>query len=421
MISHKRQTIKKALASAKLNNKFDGAQELIERLNNASKVGDLIQLSMILNQLLENNSILLQSLDDILENMGCNENLKFKMVINIFVSVINLLYSKCLDRGEQCPLYYASLCGKKRFVKKLLALYTLSRIVSKWNMVNVDLLSKKKTHLEWLELLGFAPGQAFRKVDFDICILNGLNEATRRLFTVEKLSIARIIEIAIDTCCGYVSTEWGAFDVLQQELKALILHRFESMKASKLAMKSNAKRLPILNWDDDERELADIIGWKNTSASLSYKDGDFELSNFCEGKQDLEEHSNMLREEENEAESYVLLAQNDGDEWENISDIESVKSFDSLHIVPTPYLDAVLKKVVSQRPSLACPISCDKIVEELQPESNELNDNELCIDFDQEDFRDLVKNQRGGKASLMFKGNRKQCKERRVHRHHRWY
>ena len=54
LISHKRQTIKKALASAKLNNKFDGAQELIERLNNASKVGDLVQLSMILNQLLEN-------------------------------------------------------------------------------------------------------------------------------------------------------------------------------------------------------------------------------------------------------------------------------------------------------------------------------------------------------------------------------
>ena len=129
------------------------------------------------------------------------------------------------------------------------------------------------------------------------------------------------------------------------------------------------------------------------------------MSNFCVDKQDLEEYSNNVSEEESEAEGYVLLAQNDGDKWENISDIESVKSFDSLHIVPTPYLDAVLKKVVSQRPSLACPISCDKIFEELQFESKKSNDNEIYNDFDQEDFRDLVKKQRGGQASLMSKGN----------------
>ena len=68
------------------------------------------------------------------------------------------------------------------------------------------------------------------------------------------------------------------------------------------------------------------------------------MSNFCEDKQDLEEYSNNVSEEESEAEGYVLLAQNDGDEWENISDIERFKSFDSLHIEPTPYLDAVLEK-----------------------------------------------------------------------------
>jgi len=300
------------------------------------------------------------------------------------------------DDEEMTALYYASLTGHHHIVELYMSLYLMSAIQILETTVGVS-----RTFREWFSSMGgtnkMIVSKNFTLKDYDVCVLNGLNQDVRHVLTRKKLTISDAMNI--------VKEAMDPDRYKQMSVVKSIGARMANIKLDMNRMKKSTKhKKPVLNncifeggdkddnnhlwvieeddedaynginseydtYDDvtnttDEQVVAQDIMNKiekrdNTNLSIASSNiideqGFFEMKNAAE---DLDSISNFTILNDAHSIDYSqisLIELCDGDDneettqgWEVVSDLQSVKSMDTFMTTATKpslsYRDILLK------------------------------------------------------------------------------
>jgi len=179
LITRQRQRRQKKLAQLKLHQNIP--QSLVEQLKNASKNGTIAPVWSRLGQL-----------------QACIDSRYMKHATNFFRLWTRYIFVP--DIEERTALYYASLTGHCHIVELYMSLYLMSAI-----QISEATIVASRTFREWFSSMGGTHKMIlhnnFTLKDYDLCVLNGLNEDVRDVLTRKKVTISdamNIVKKALD-------------------------------------------------------------------------------------------------------------------------------------------------------------------------------------------------------------------------------
>lgn len=399
----------------------------IEDLKNASKQGlDIVASS--LTRGIATNHFRIQT---------HNDNFFFCMV-------------RCLvipDIENRSALYYAAHSGCEQLVKTYLALLVLPRTIRQPDRVArlSRMYGDSMTIRQWFDRLGYI--DFFGPKEFDICVLNALNDKTKALFKHESYTLAELRDTVM-------KSPWSSYvpNMLKQHLQT--------------TRKSSKPRLVV---DDDASSYFDDIA---SDYDDFHQDGDCKVASTVDKKRDEEDEIVMqlyhlmlncetsdsstsvegghclistdnelapvcdnFDEEWSEVQSVAsdgfveIDGTNHGEDddcsWSVVSDVASVQSMATTSTTVS-YSDA-LRFGAKLEPAVPLPrISEDTTLLDTIKDTKAVlatprteDEEECCALFDDFFFREGQKGSRGGKSTLMFRGNQRTAPSR-APRRHRW-
>jgi len=195
--------------------KYYGEDTIIE-LKNASKSG---KVALVLKQLSNMQQHIVRFRPD-----EQDQTIFYQLMVEcIFVP----------DVEERTALYYASLTGHDHIVELFLSLYIMSAI-----KVTESNIGTTRTFREWFFSLKGTNNMIFSKMftkkDYDLCVLNSLNDQVRHVLTKKKVTILDAMNIAFVP----VDSVHARIQVVKKELDTIT--RYLRVKNSK------SKKKPIL-------------------------------------------------------------------------------------------------------------------------------------------------------------------------------
>jgi len=377
-----RQRRQKTLAQLKLRQNIP--QSLIVKLKNVSKKGDI---AAIWNQFRE---------------LHASTNSRYEEHTTNFFRLWTR-YIFVPDDEERTALYYASLTGHHHIVELYMSLYVMSAI-----QISETTVGASRTFRGWFSSMGgtnkMRLSKNFTLEDYDVCVLNGLNQDVRHVLTRKKLTISDVMNVVKKAINIGVYSQNSVFKSIGVRMANITLD-VDRMRKFLRANKSKKHKKPVLNnrifeggdkddnnhlWvieedDDDaynginleydtnddgtnttnEQEVAQDIMNKvekreNTNLSIASshiidEQGFFEMKNALE---DLDSISNftILNDAHSIDYSQISLIELCGgddneeatQEWDVVSDLQSVKSMDTFMTTTTKpslsYRDILLKQ-----------------------------------------------------------------------------
>ena len=362
------------------------------------------------------------------------------------------------DREDRTALYYASLTGHHHLVELYMSIYVMSIQITEGTVVAAYTFRDWFSSMSGTRKLGLS--KKFTLGDYDLCVLNSLNEHVRHVLTRKKVTLSDIIN-TVEKSLDYGSN----FGMSVTNARITVIKN--DIKRMKHVLKLRRKKIrkPMLNNDTfdggcesdnsdflvEEEDVASnteqnqhddrVITIDNqvTGAAqellpiLIIDDQHFEREDFVEDLDSISDFT-VLQDAISIGYSHVSMEKlcADDDEgtsqgWDMVSDLMSVKSVDtlmtnkSIETIPlsTTYKDMLLKAAKSDiscngvannvtEPTAILPTVNEdvKSVDKTMPSiAEEVIDNDVMYDAHWE--RDGFKNGRGGKLGKLFKGNTK--------------
>jgi len=374
------------------------------------------------------------------------------------------LLTRCVfetDTEKRTALYYASLTGHHHLVELYMSIYVMSIQITEGTVVAAYTFRDWFSSMNETRKIGLSKN--FTLEDYDLCVLNSLNENVRWVLTRKKVNLSDIIN-TVEKSLDYYSKIGISVTYAIHDRIAVIKKDIKRMKHI-LKLRRKKARKPMLNNDTfdggcesdnsdflvEEEDVASntdqnqyddrVITVDNqvTGAAqellpiLIIDDQHFEREDFVEDLDSISDFT-VLQDAISIGYSHVSMEKlcADDDEgtsqgWDMVSDLMSVKSVDtlmtnkSIETIPlsTTYKDMLLKAAKSDiscngvannvtEPTAILPTVNEdaKSVDKTMPSiAEEVIDNDVMYDAHWE--RDGFKNGRGGKLGKRFKGNTK--------------
>jgi hypothetical protein len=341
---------------------------------------------------------------------------------------------------------YAAHCGQTYMVRNYIGLLVLSCCVASRNQIKKNIGTLTLTFEGWFEYLGY-PSGFFNKEALRLCVLNSLNEETKRVFQSNTYTLETILA----STRNLIGKAWP-FDA-ESLVNGMVVAKTKTMtKRTRrpvlrfhdlsredphiLLMNDAAEEPSSLYWEDthllmsaDEEDQSD---WEEGDEAVEKDEDNFledydvvsivdggllvtaadeELSSLIDGQQDdqIEESANSDADISGSSLSVVILnlqeRENIEDEssstdWSMLSEVSSVVTFESSMV--RSFKDALISNAgtsvqpYSNLPKLAA------IQEKSAKDESSSDDG-----FDPCFMMEGVKGARGGRSARMFKGNRR--------------
>jgi len=217
----------------------DVPQRLIEKLKNVSKRGDIATVWRQLREL-----------------QWCSDYRNEYFISCVSIDYRNKerannyfrLWTRCIfvpDSEERTALYYASLTGHYHIVRLYMSLYLMSAI-----QISEATVDASHTFRVWFSSLGgtnkMRLSNKFTLRDYDMCVLNALNEDIRHLLTRKKLTVSdamNIVKEAMDP------DKYGKISVAQsiEARMAHIASDVDRIRKFIRVNRSTKRKKPVLN------------------------------------------------------------------------------------------------------------------------------------------------------------------------------
>lgn len=358
---------------------------------------------------------------------------------------------RCLvipDIENRSALYHAAHSGCEKLVKTYLALLVLPRTIRQPDRVArlSRMYGGSMTIRQWFDRLGYI--DFFGPKEFDVCVLNALNDKTKALFKHESYTLAALRDTVM-------KSPWSSYVPSMPKN-----HLQPTRKSSKprLVVNDDASSYiddvdsdyddfhqdgdcKVASTDDKSRDEEDEIVMQLYHLMLNCETSD--SSTAAEGGHCLISNDNELApacdsfgEEWSEvqsvaSDSFVEIdktphGEDDESLWSVVSDVASVQSMATTSTTSTTYSDA-LRFGAKLEPAVTLPrISEDTTLLDTIKDTKAVlatprteDEEECCALFDDFFLRDGQKGSRGGKSTLMFRGNQRTAPSR-APRRHRW-
>lgn len=417
----------------------------MEALKNASRVGDLQgAYNAILNGIWNNDPP-----SNALWSTNSRIDYSYRLISQLksggvypysmaeFISIVHILTAPHVE--NRSAIYYAAHCGQSDLVRNYLGLLVLCRLAGR-NRIKKNTRTLALTFEGWFEYLGY-PSGFFNTEALRLCVLNSLNEETKRVFQSNTYTVATILA----STRNIIGKAWP-FDAESLGNGMVVASKSPKAKTKTprpvLRFYDLSREDPHLllvsddeesDWEEDEEvvEKDTFLGDYDAIIDGLVMVADEELSPLIDGQDDqIEETINSEADTDSSWSVEILNMQErenideSSTDWSMLSEVSSVVTFESSMI--RSFKDALVSNAgtsnlispaeraqpYSNRPKLA-------VIQENKAPNGKSSDDE-DDGFDPYFMMDGVKGARGGRSARMFKGNsRTGLNWPRRHRHKR--
>jgi len=225
--------------------KFNSGQEKpcfdVEKLKNASKTGDIAQVWTSL-----------RPMRNYRRSLQCADT-------RFYQTLTSYIFTP--DTEERTALYYASLTGHHHVVELYMGLYLMSVI-----RITESSVAATRTFREWFtSMFGTSRmglTKKFKLEDYDLCVLNALNEDVRHTLTRQKFTLSDAMSIVEKALCHDSHLQLNVNESIRARLE-VINTDLDRMKKFIGNRKSRKTKKPMLNNNmldyRSEEEYSDLL------------------------------------------------------------------------------------------------------------------------------------------------------------------
>jgi len=242
------------------------------------------------------------------------------------------------DTEERTALYYASLTGHHHIVELYMSLYLISVI-----RITESSVAATRTFREWFTSMFGTSKMGLRKKfkleDYDLCVLNALNDDVRRKLTRQKFTLSDAMSIVEKALCHVPHTQLIVKESISARLEVINMD-LDRMRKFLGSRNSRKGKKPMLNNNmldyGSEEEYSDLLVDDENTYAGSIAEYNINVDNVITDSDHVAVRDILIKNEEsintNPIASSDIINEHSFTEIENIAeDIDSISEFTFLN------------------------------------------------------------------------------------------